>query len=81
MLRYIYINQRKKNCEGKNEIYCNIKKVIFLECFKLIDHSTYICWSCQGIMVGQKLHDGPMIQINWILLAQLILLPNYVQMA
>jgi len=58
-----------------------LKNVLFLECLKLIDHSTYICWSCQGNMVGQKLHDGPMIQITWILLAQLILLPNYVQMA
>jgi hypothetical protein len=73
--------QRKTNCEGKNEIYCISKKVIFLESLKSIDHSTYMCWSCQGILVGWNLHDGPKIQITWILLAQLILLPNYVQMA
>jgi hypothetical protein len=58
-----------------------LKNVLVLERLKLINHSTYMCWSCQGIMVGQKLHDGPKIQITWILLAQLILLPNYVQVA
>ncbi len=31
----MYINQRKKNCEGKNEIYCNIKKCSIFGMFEI----------------------------------------------
>jgi hypothetical protein len=54
------IFKRIKFSEGEKRIFYNISEyfILDLKSFKLINYSTNMCWSCQGVSVGHKFQSN-----------------------